>query len=124
MDLLFDCLLIVALRLADVSIGTVRIVLLTRGSRWRAGAMGFVEPLIWVFAVTLVLQNLNDPVRMVAYAVGFGLGTVLGVTVDSLSARSPVPGDRSPLRTAQRDSWCAVPTWTTRVTPTRLPRCM
>jgi uncharacterized protein YebE (UPF0316 family) len=82
MDLLFDCVLIVVLRLADVSIGTVRIILLTRGSRWRASGIGFVETLIWVFAVTIVLRELNDPVRMVAYAFGFGLGTLLGVTVE------------------------------------------
>ncbi len=82
MDLLFDSLLIVVLRLADVSLGTVRIILLTRGSRWRPGAIGFAETLIWVVAVTLVVQELNDPARMVAYAAGFALGTVLGVTIE------------------------------------------
>jgi uncharacterized protein YebE (UPF0316 family) len=82
MELLIESLLIVLLRLTDVSIGTVRIILLTRGSRWRASGIGFVETLIWVFAVTLVLQDLNDPVRMVAYAAGFGLGTLLGVTIE------------------------------------------
>jgi uncharacterized protein YebE (UPF0316 family) len=82
MELLRDSLLIILLRLTDVSIGTVRIILLTRGSRWRASGIGFVETLIWVFAVTLVLQDLHDPVRMVAYAAGFGLGTVLGVTIE------------------------------------------
>jgi len=82
MDLLVDSMLIIALRLADVSIGTVRIILLTRGSRWRAAGIGFVETLIWVFAVTLVVQELDDPVRMVAYAGGFAAGTLLGVTIE------------------------------------------
>jgi len=82
MELLIESLLIVLLRLTDVSIGTVRIILLTRGSRWRASGIGFVETLIWVFAVTLVLRELNDPVRMVAYSAGFGLGTLLGVTIE------------------------------------------
>jgi uncharacterized protein YebE (UPF0316 family) len=82
MELFLESLLIVILRLADVSLGTVRIVLLARGSRWRAAAIGFVETLIWVFAVTLVLQELDDPVRMFAYALGFGLGTLLGVTLE------------------------------------------
>ena len=82
MDVIFDSLLIVGLRLADVSLGTVRIILLTRGSRWRASGIGFVEILIWVLAVTLVVQDLDDPVRMLAYATGFALGTLLGVTVE------------------------------------------
>jgi uncharacterized protein YebE (UPF0316 family) len=82
MDLLIDSLLIIALRLTDVSIGTLRIILLTRGSKWRAAGIGFVETLIWVFAVTIVLRELDDPVRMVAYAAGFGLGTLLGVSLE------------------------------------------
>jgi uncharacterized protein YebE (UPF0316 family) len=82
MDVLFDSLLIVMLRLADVSLGTVRIILLTRGSRWRSSAIGFAETLIWVFAVTIVVQNLDEPVRMIAYAGGFALGTLLGVTIE------------------------------------------
>jgi len=86
MDLILDALLIIGLRLIDVSIGTVRIILLTRGSRWRASIIGFFETLIWVFAVTLVLQQLDDPVRMVAYAVGFGLGTALGATLERMVA--------------------------------------
>jgi len=81
-DLMLDALLIVGLRVVDVSIGTVRIILLTRGSRWRASGLGFVEVLIWVFAVALVVQELNDPVRMIAFAVGFSLGTLLGATVE------------------------------------------
>ncbi len=82
MELLADSLLIIALRLADVSIGTVRIILLARGSRWRAAGIGVVETLIWVFTVTLVIQELDDAVRMIAYALGFGLGTLLGVTLE------------------------------------------
>jgi len=82
MDVLFDSFLIVMLRPADVSLGTVRIFPPTRGSRWRSSAIGFAETLIWVFAVTIVVQNLDDPVRMIAYAAGFALGTLLGVTIE------------------------------------------
>jgi uncharacterized protein YebE (UPF0316 family) len=32
--------------------------------------------------VTLVVQDLDDPVRMLAYASGFALGTLLGVTIE------------------------------------------
>ena len=82
MELMLEALLIVVLRMVDVSIGTIRIILLTRGSRWRASGLGFVEVLIWVFAVALVVQELDDPVRMVAFALGFSLGTLLGATIE------------------------------------------
>ena len=82
MDLFLSALLIFGLRLVDVSLGTLRIVLLTRGHGLKAGAIGFAESLTWVFAVSQVLRNLDDPVRMVAFAAGFGAGTLLGVVVE------------------------------------------
>jgi uncharacterized protein YebE (UPF0316 family) len=82
MDLFLSALLIFGLRLVDVSLGTLRIVLLTRGHAWKAGGIGVLESLTWVFAVSQVLRNLDDPVRMVAFAAGFGAGTMLGVMVE------------------------------------------
>jgi uncharacterized protein YebE (UPF0316 family) len=86
MTIVLDVLLIVGLRLIDVSLGTLRIMLLTRGSRWRAGAIGFFESLTWVMAAGLVLSELDDPVRMVAFAFGFGAGTFLGASLERLLA--------------------------------------
>lgn len=82
MDIFLSALLIFGLRLVDVSLGTLRIVMLTRGSGWKAGLVGFFESLTWVFAASQVLGSLDDPVRMVAFALGFGAGTYLGVTIE------------------------------------------
>ena len=82
MEIFLAALMIFGLRLIDVSLGTLRIVLLTRGDGWRAGLIGFLESLIWVFAISQVLRNLDDPVLMVGFAAGFGAGTFLGVLVE------------------------------------------
>jgi uncharacterized protein YebE (UPF0316 family) len=82
METLLGALLIFGLRVVDVSLGTIRIVLLTRGSRWRAGALGFFESLTWVTAAGLVFNNLDTPPRLLAFAAGFATGTVLGATVE------------------------------------------
>lgn len=82
MEALLDLLIIFGLRLADVSIGTVRIVLLGRGSRWRSAGLGVVESFIWVLAAARVLDGLDDIWRMVAFAGGYGAGTALGVTME------------------------------------------
>lgn len=81
-DLFLAALLIFSLRLVDVSLGTVRIVLLTRGIQWQAGLVGFFQALTWVIAAGQVINNLDDPVRIVAFAAGFAGGTVLGVAVE------------------------------------------
>ena len=82
MEPLVDLLLIFLLRVADVSIGTVRIVILGRGSRGRAALLGAVESFIWVLAAARVLDGLDDIWRMVAFAAGYGAGTALGVTME------------------------------------------
>lgn len=86
MDLALSFLAIVGLRLVDVSLGTLRIMLLMKGSRWRSGLIGFFESLTWVTAASIVLRDLDDPVRMVAFAFGFAAGTVLGVSIERLLA--------------------------------------
>lgn len=81
-QLIADLLLIVALRTLDVGISTVRIVVLGRGRRGLAAGLGFVEAIVWVVAVARVLDGIDDPARMVAFAAGFALGTYLGSMVE------------------------------------------
>lgn len=82
MDLVIDLVIIFTLRLLDVGMATVRIVLLGRGRRGPAAALGFVEALIWVIAITRVLGGVDDPARMVAFALGFAAGTFMGSVVE------------------------------------------
>ena len=70
------------MRIADVSIGTIRIVMLVRGKRLLAGVLSFAESFVWLLAAAQVLSDLDDPVKMVAYAGGYAAGTMLGATVE------------------------------------------
>ncbi|MGA9595037.1 MAG: DUF5698 domain-containing protein [Acidimicrobiia bacterium] len=81
---------IIALRLIDVSIGSLRIQYLVRGRRMIAGSLGFFESLTWLIAAGLVLSDLDQWWKAVAYASGFGLGTVLGGFLDELIASGQV----------------------------------
>jgi uncharacterized protein YebE (UPF0316 family) len=86
MALFLDLFLIFFLRLLDVGMATVRIVLLGKGRKGTATALGFVEALIWVIAVIRVLDGLDDPLRMIAFAAGFAAGTYLGALVEEWMA--------------------------------------
>ncbi len=83
MELAWSLPLIIALRLVDVSLGTVRIIMLSRRYRLWPAVIGFVEVFTWLVAATMVFSNLNSPPRMLAYAGGFGLGTYLGTLLES-----------------------------------------
>jgi uncharacterized protein YebE (UPF0316 family) len=75
-------LLIFVARLTDVTIGTMRIIFVSRGMRVIAACAGFFEILIWLFAIGQIMSNLTSVVNYVAYAGGFAVGTFIGITIE------------------------------------------
>lgn len=75
-------MLIVIARVIDVSIGTMRIILISRGYRLYAGLLGFLESLVWITATVQIMQNLDSVFNYLAYAGGFALGTYSGVYIE------------------------------------------
>ena len=74
-------ILIFAVRVLDVSIGSVRVIFLARGRRV-AAILGFFEVLIWLVVITEIMQNLSNPVTFIAYAAGFATGTYVGILLE------------------------------------------
>lgn len=75
-------LLIFLARITDVTIGTMRIIFVSRGFRFIAACAGFFEILIWLFAIGQIMNNLDSWINYVAYAGGFAVGTYIGVTIE------------------------------------------
>lgn len=82
LEIVLGTLLVFALRIVDVSIGTIRIVVLMRGQVGLAAMLGFFESLTWVVAASVVFANLGDPIRAIAFAAGFGTGVLVGGIVE------------------------------------------
>ncbi len=70
-------------RVTDVSIGTIRIILVSRGYTRVAPFLGFFEVLIWITAIGHVMQNLNSIWSYIFYAAGFAAGTFAGMKLES-----------------------------------------
>ncbi len=68
-------------RIIDVSVGTVRVILTSRGYRYAAPALGFIEILVWLLAAGQIMMNLNNPICYVAYAGGFATGNFIGIYI-------------------------------------------
>jgi len=75
-------LLIFLARICDVTIGTMRIIMISKGKKLLAPVLGFFEILIWIIAIGKIMQNLNNPVCYVAYAGGFAIGNYVGMKVE------------------------------------------
>lgn len=79
-------LLIFCARIIDVTIGTARVIFVSRGYRLLAASTGFFEVLIWLIAIGQIMQNLSNPMCYIAYASGFAMGNFIGITLtDKLS---------------------------------------
>ena len=74
--------LIFLARLTDVSLSTLRIVLVTMGKRNIAPLIGFVEAFIWLLAIGQIMQNLTNIMSYLAYAGGFATGTFVGMWIE------------------------------------------
>jgi uncharacterized protein YebE (UPF0316 family) len=75
-------LLIVAARIIDVSLGTLRIIYLSKGYKWLSAVLGFFEVLIWLLAITRIFANLNNWASYIAYPLGFAVGIFIGMKIE------------------------------------------
>lgn len=75
-------LLIFTARVIDVSIGTLRIIFLSKGKKKIAPLMGFFEVFIWILAIGEIMKNLNNWGCYFAYAAGFATGNYVGLLIE------------------------------------------
>jgi len=74
-------LLIFLARVSDVSLGTIRVIFISRGLKYFAALMGFFEILIWLLAIGQIMKNLSNPACYIAYAGGFAMGNFVGIWI-------------------------------------------
>jgi uncharacterized protein YebE (UPF0316 family) len=83
-------LLICLARIVDVSLGTLRIILVSKGAKRIAPVLGFFEILIWLLAIGQVMQNLTNIMNYFAYALGFAIGNYIGIIIEQKLAMGMV----------------------------------
>ncbi|HEX2969037.1 MAG TPA: DUF2179 domain-containing protein [Bacteroidales bacterium] len=74
--------LIFLARICDVSIGTMRIIFVSKGKKNIAPILGFFEVLIWITAISKIMQNLDNYINYIAYAGGFATGNLIGMLIE------------------------------------------
>lgn len=74
-------LMIAGLVLAEVGLWQWRMVIAYRGKRAIAVGLGAVGAILQITAISQVVAYVNDPLSVGAYAVGVGLGILVGLVV-------------------------------------------
>jgi len=75
-------LIIFFARICDVSLGTMRIVFVSKGKKKIAPILGFFELLIWVVVISEVFKTADNFVCYIAYAGGYAAGNFLGMNIE------------------------------------------
>lgn len=75
-------LLVFFARLVDVTLGTLRIIFTSRGKKYLAPLLGFVEVFIWVTVIAQITNGAHNIVAYLAYAGGFATGNYIGMYIE------------------------------------------
>ncbi len=106
-------------KILEVTIGTLRMVMINRGERGKGSVVAFFEITLWLFITGTVLsgfiENL-DVIRWLVFAVAFALGNYLGSWLEgklafglsSIQVIVPCDASCTPLVTELRDAGFAV----------------
>lgn len=74
--------LIMMARIVDVSLDTIRVIMVAKGYRNLAPFVGFFQSLIWLITITRIMANLDNWTTYLGYAAGFGMGTYVGLILE------------------------------------------
>ncbi len=74
--------LIFLARICDVTIGTIRIVMISKGQKMWAPILGFFEILIWLLAISRIFENLDNWTCYLGYALGYATGNYFGLKLE------------------------------------------
>lgn len=82
LETIIGAVLIMFMRIADVTLGTFRTILVVNAKKYLAASTGFFEVLIWIFAMRYIVDHMDQTINLFGYALGFALGNVLGITLE------------------------------------------
>lgn len=77
-------------RIMDMSLDTVRVILIVKGKRAIGAALGFFQVLIWLAVIKMIFSQLDNVGNMIAYAAGFAAGNYIGSLIEEAIALGDV----------------------------------
>ena len=86
MNIFLAVIYVFLLRLIEQALGTLRSLYVNKGKPKLGALLGFIESAIWVVAISQVIKDLNDPLLIIGYALGFAAGTISGSYIESTIA--------------------------------------
>ena len=71
-------------KIIEVAIGTMRIILISKGYKKPGSILAFFEVLLWIFVASTVIMGMTDaPLKGIIYALGFAIGVYIGSIIEN-----------------------------------------
>ena len=70
-------------RICDVTLGTLRIIFVSKGERYKAPIVGFLEVFIWIVIISQIFSHADNVFAYIAYAAGYAAGNYVGILVEN-----------------------------------------
>ncbi len=86
MEIVLAGLFVFFLRVTDMSLDTVRLLMVMRGRKPLAGLIGAVQAAVFILAVSAVLSGPLNVWTVTGYSLGFATGVMLGMVVEERMA--------------------------------------
>jgi uncharacterized protein YebE (UPF0316 family) len=81
---LWELVLILFSKIIEVTISTMRIILISKGYRKPGTILSFFEIILWVFIASRVIMGIAEyPMKGIVYSVGFAVGVYIGSLLES-----------------------------------------
>ena len=78
------CIIVCIAKIVEISIQSLKTVMMVKGQRFKAAALGFIECIIWGLAISTIIGTLGDDMfLLVFYCVGYAVGLFLGATIEN-----------------------------------------
>ena len=82
--MLYTCIKIFLARIVDVSLGTIRTVLVVKGKNITPAIVAFFEVLVWFFAAREALNtDVDSWLIPIFYSLGYAMGTYIGTFISN-----------------------------------------
>lgn len=78
------CLIVCFAKIVEISIQSLKTVMMVKGQRAKAAMLGFVECMIWGLVISTLVTTLGDNiVLLVFYCSGYALGLFIGSSIEN-----------------------------------------
>ncbi|UHA72106.1 DUF2179 domain-containing protein [Paenibacillus sp. 481] len=108
---------IFVIQIVYVSFFTLRMIMTLKGQRYIAAGLSSIEIIIYVLGLNMVLQYLDEPISLIVYAVGYGIGVLVGTWIEDkialgyVTLKVIINDPESSLPNHLRDLGYGVTTW-------------